>query len=257
MGEQICQILETRISQETTLVFFVLTRLSDSRNFVVFWYMGSRNSHQTQIYAPIVNRPCTSLTKLDNGFMPSFFTPANVAGNELNENAHRVLDFVKENPGCHIRKVKKSLNLSMGTVQYHLDSLEEMGKIVSEKQKFRRFYFLVGSFGDVERNILKILNQDSAREILLFIIERKNPTQTDISEILNIAPGTANWHLRRLEEYGIINEKREGKFRRYSMTVTNKTVVNLLREYHPSKWDKWSNRLAELFLAASPDEAEK
>lgn len=199
-----------------------------------------------------------SLTKLDKCFIFNGITPSGLAEHhELGENAQKVLTFVQENPGCHIRMIKRNLNLSMGTAQYHLDSLEEMGKIFSERQKFRRFYFPVGTFGNVERNILKVLNQGSAREILLLIIEQKNPTQTYVVDKLKISPGTANWHLSRLKDYGIIRESKEGKFTRYSLTVTNQTVVSLLRQYHPSKWNQWSNRLAELFLSVSPPEGDK
>jgi predicted transcriptional regulator len=177
---------------------------------------------------------------------------------ELNENMQKVLKFIQENPGKHMRRIKRDLNMSMGTTQYHLNSLEEMGRIVSERTGSQRFYFPVGSFGTLERNILKILNQDSAREILLFIIERKNPTQTDIVNNIKISPGTANWHLIRLLDYGIIYEEREGKFKKYLLNGEhNNNVIKLLQNYHATIWNKWSNRLAELFLSVSPQEVKK
>jgi predicted transcriptional regulator len=38
---------------------------------------------------------------------------------------YAVLDFVQQNPGSHLRRIKKELNISMGTVQYQLDRLEK------------------------------------------------------------------------------------------------------------------------------------
>ena len=198
--------------------------------------------------------PC-SLTKMGNSFISNYVSSSGLV-DKLNENTQKVLQFIQENPGCHLRQIKRDLNMSMGTAQYHLNSLEKMGRIVSEKHSLHRFYFPVGSFGTLERNILKILNQDSAREILLFIIERKNPTQTDIVDSIKISHGTANWHLKRLIEYGIIHEEKEGKFKRYQISGSHTNVVKLLQNYHSSLWNKWSNRLAELFLSVSPTEDE-
>lgn len=175
-------------------------------------------------------------------------------GDEINENTQRVFKFIQENPGCHMRWIKRELNMSMGTIQYHLSSLERMGRIVSEEENRKRFYFPVGSFETFDRNLLKILNQDTAREIVLLIIEKKDPTQTEIVNSLKISPGTANWHLSRLMELGIITEEKQGKFKKYQLNGSHQNVVSLLKNYHSSIWDRWSNRLAELFLSSTGDE---
>jgi predicted transcriptional regulator len=36
----------------------------------------------------------------------------------------KALHFVQDNPGCHLRRIKRVLGISMGTVQYQLDKLE-------------------------------------------------------------------------------------------------------------------------------------
>ena len=94
---------------------------------------------------------------------------------ELSDNTGRVLQYIQQNPGCHLRQIKRELDMSMGTVQYHLNLLEKMGRVASERQNLHRFYFPIGIFESNERNVLKILNQDTAREILMLILERKNP----------------------------------------------------------------------------------
>jgi DNA-binding MarR family transcriptional regulator len=195
-----------------------------------------------------------SLTELNNSFIIcSSLSSGVVKEEDLNPNMQQVLQFIQKNPGSHMRQIQRDLDMAMGTIQYHLNSLEEMGRIVSERGESNRFYFPVGSFGDFERNILKILNQDSAREILLYIIERKNPTQTDIANDIKISSGTANWHLTKLVEYGVISEQREGKFKRYQLNGKPDTVIKLLQNYHTSKWNSWSNKLAELFLSMNPE----
>ncbi len=170
---------------------------------------------------------------------------------ELSDNTDRVLQHIQQNPGCHLRQIKRDLDMSMGTVQYHLNLLEKMGRVASERHSLHRFYFPIDIFESNERNVLKILNQDTAREILMLILERKSPTQTDIVDSVKISAASVNWHIRRLIDLGLISELREGKYKRYQMVVDSTFVINLLKNYHPNVWNKWSNRLAEMFLALS------
>src|SRR5579875_686803 len=97
----------------------------------------------------------------------------------LQNNSGRIFKYIEENPGCHLRQLKRDLGLSMGTVQYHLNHLEKTGRIISERFNLYRCYYASGLFKENERNILKILNQQTAREVLMFILEWKTqPRQT-------------------------------------------------------------------------------
>jgi predicted transcriptional regulator len=77
--------------------------------------------------------------------------------------SERILHFVQNNPGCHLRKVKEMISISQGTVQYHTDRLEKMGRITSTRSGLYKHYFPVGVFEDNEKEILQILSQETAR----------------------------------------------------------------------------------------------
>jgi predicted transcriptional regulator len=77
--------------------------------------------------------------------------------------SERILHFVQNNPGCHLRKVKEMIGISQGTVQYHTDRLEKMGRITSTRSGLYKHYFPVGVFEDNEKEILQILSQETAR----------------------------------------------------------------------------------------------
>ena len=173
---------------------------------------------------------------------------------DIQNNAERILQFIQQNPGFHLRQIKRELNLSMGTIQYHLTLLEKNGKIISDKHALHRHYFPVGMFGDMERNMLKILNQETARDIIMFIVEQKNPTQTDIVDSINISAPSVNWHLGNLLNLGIIKESKDGKFKRYTLVGSSDFIISLMKNYHASIWDKWSTRLAEMFLSLKEEE---
>jgi len=176
---------------------------------------------------------------------------------ESNSNTIRVLQYIQKNPACHLRQIKRELAMSMGTIQYHLNRLEKQGKVSSEKQNLHKYYFPIGLFEQNERDILKILNQETAREILLRILESKNPTQTDIANTIKISSASVNWHIKRLTELGLILEQKDGKFKRYSLGIDTKHIVSLMKNYHPNMWNKWSNRLAEMFLSLSKEDKEQ
>jgi predicted transcriptional regulator len=170
------------------------------------------------------------------------------------ETSERILHFVQNNPGCHLRKVKEMIGISQGTVQYHTDRLEKMGRITSTRSGLYKHYFPVGVFENNEKEILQVLSQETARRILMFIVEEQAPTQTDIANNIEISASSVNWHIRRLIEFRLVKEIKEGKYKRYQLEdrkVSSKYITALMRNYYPAVWEKWSDRLIEIFLSMS------
>lgn len=173
---------------------------------------------------------------------------------DIEGNTKRVLQFIQENPGCHLRQIRQELKVSMGTAQYHLGLLEKAGRIASNRHGLFKYYFPIGVFQDNEKNLLEVLSHETTRDVLMFIIEQKNPTQTDIVNKIGVSAASISWHVKRLTELGIITEVKEGKYKRYQLRGDPKYLVSLMKNYYPSLWDRWSNRLAEMFLSLSRGE---
>jgi predicted transcriptional regulator len=155
-----------------------------------------------------------------------------------------------------LRRIKKELDLAMGTVQYSLDRLEKAGRITSQRHGLHKYYFAIGMFEENERQLLEVLSNETAREILMLIVEQKSPSQTDISKRIGISSASVSWQIKRLQASKIVDEIREGRFKRYKLRGNPTQVVALLRNYYPGIWDRWSNRLAEMFLLMSKGEEE-
>jgi predicted transcriptional regulator len=171
---------------------------------------------------------------------------------ESDETVDKVLCFIQDNPGCHLRRIKRAMNVSMGTVQYQLDKLEKMGRITSSRRGLYKHYFAAGLFKENEKDILEVLTHETARKILMFIIEQKSPTQTDIVNSVKISARSISWHVGRLVALKIITEIKDGKYKRYQLHENDaKNILTLLRSYYPSIWDKWSMRVVEMFLSIS------
>lgn len=176
-----------------------------------------------------------------------------MAPDELEGTTNMILQVIKANPGTYLRKIKENLNISMGTTQYHLDKLEKMGRITSTRNGLHKHYFPIGVFGESEKEILQVLGQETAREIMMTIIEKQAPTQTDIVNRVGISGASANWHLKRLIAMKLVEEIKDGKYKRYLIfdTKTSKYITTLMQNYYPTIWNKWSNRLIEVFLSLS------
>jgi predicted transcriptional regulator len=170
---------------------------------------------------------------------------------ESEDNVDKVLCFIQGNPGSHLRRIKREIGISMGTVQYHLDKLEKMGRVTSTRRGLYKYYFPAGLFRENEKDILEVLTHETARKILMFIIEQNSPSQTDIVNSVRISARSISWHVGRLIALKMIKEIKDGKYKRYQLQVDAKDILTLLRNYYPSVWDKWSMRVVEMFLSLS------
>jgi predicted transcriptional regulator len=171
---------------------------------------------------------------------------------DSDDTVDKVLYFIQDNPGCHLRRIKRAMNVSMGTVQYQLDKLEKMGRITSSRRGLYKYYFAAGLFKENEKDILEVLTHETARKILMIIIEQKSPTQTDIVNSVRISARSISWHVGRLVALKIITEIKDGKYKRYNLHENDaRNILRLLRSYYPNIWDKWSIRIVEMFLSLS------
>jgi hypothetical protein len=112
-------------------------------------------------------------------------------------NRVRILEFIKANPGTHLRKIKRELNLAMGVIQYHLYKLERERSVVSVRLGlYKRFYADKG-FRVEDREILSILSQETERDIVLYLIKEptRNPERT-----LRIRPNLTEFNQLAHEE---------------------------------------------------------
>jgi predicted transcriptional regulator len=167
------------------------------------------------------------------------------------DNKQRIYAYVKHNPGSHLRKISKDLAIAMGDAQYHLTILEKTSLIKSRRIGFYRTYYSVSILGERYESILAILQQETPREIVLYLIENPGATQSDIVYRIGFTAPTIIWHMSRLIEINLVQRRSKGKFVRYYLQGDMNDIITLLKAYHPSVWDKLSNRLAELFVDIS------
>ena len=121
-----------------------------------------------------------------------------------------ILGYIKQNPGESYNNIKRDLDMSNGKLAYHLSVLERGGFIKSVTDgMYRRYYpkkMKVSTYGRIT---------SVQEEILRRIEETPGITQKDLSNIVNLSTATINYHIRKLNEKGLITTKRSGIFIHY------------------------------------------
>ena len=161
-------------------------------------------------------------------------------------NRVRILNFIKANPGTHLRKVKQELNLAMGVIQYHLYKLERERSIVSARHGLYKRFYAQRALPVEDREILNLLSQETEREIVLYLIKNPLAGQKELSEFARISPSSTSWHMKRLSQSGVISTRRENGSVYYTVRTDPSRILGLLQNYHPRIWEIWAERLAEL-----------
>jgi predicted transcriptional regulator len=163
----------------------------------------------------------------------------------------QILGFIKTHPGSHLREIKRELNLAMGVVQYHLYTLEKEQKIISRRRGLYKRFYPILLFGDEQLEILDVLSQETERDILLYLLQKPDATQKEVSEYAEISPASVNWHMRRLVEARLVDSEHDGSHVRYVVRGNRGEILTLLKSYHPMIWERWADRLADVLLDIS------
>lgn len=168
-----------------------------------------------------------------------------------NNNRQRIYLYIKDNPGVHLRKISKELNLAIGDANYNLSSLEQSGFIKYRKWGIYKRYF-IGSIRDGRsESILAMLQQETPRVIVLYLIEHPGSRQSEICRHVSFSAPSVKWHMSRLKQMDMVYECKHGKYVRYYIKGNIADIVILLKNYHPSIWSKFASSLVEMLIELS------
>jgi len=164
------------------------------------------------------------------------------------DNKQRIYAYIKNNPGAHLRRISKELGIALGDIQYQLTQLEATSLIRSRRIGLYKTYYTISLSGERNEKILAFLQQETPRDIILYLIENPGATNSQIACHMGFTAPTINWHMSRLIQMGIVSSHRDGRYTKYYLKGNIKDIVYLLKSYHPSVWNKLSLRLAEVFV---------
>ena len=141
-----------------------------------------------------------------------------------------IFDYVSDNPGSHLRKIARDLNVRLGTLRYHLDYLEKKGLIVSQKQNNLKMYFVSGKLKPQEKTLTQLLQQKHFRDIIFALIESPDLTFSQIADRVSMSPSATSKYINLLKDKEILSYKKFGREKKYHIN-DEKSIVEILKTY--------------------------
>ncbi|HVL49017.1 MAG TPA: winged helix-turn-helix transcriptional regulator [Candidatus Thermoplasmatota archaeon] len=132
-----------------------------------------------------------------------FVTGANVLENEARRT---IFEYIQSHPGTHLRATATALDLSTTNVLWHLRKLEDAKLVASKKfEGYKVFYPVAGGVETKRKAIASaVLKNGNAQQILEYIAAHPSAHQREIARAMNVNHGTVRWHLRKLNEAGLL-----------------------------------------------------
>ncbi|AEM56529.1 transcriptional regulator [Haloarcula hispanica N601] len=159
----------------------------------------------------------------------------------MSDTRARIYRHIESNPGVHFRELTRALDLATGQVQYHLGRLD---RITSESINGRTHYY-TASFDPWERHAIAFLRRETARDVLVTLVEREAARPGEVADHLDIARSTLEHHLSGLVEHDIVEKRRDGGRVMLALCRRDQTV-ELLATVDPTAPDRLSDRFTRL-----------
>lgn len=133
-----------------------------------------------------------------------------ISPKEALQNPQRAMlyGFVRGNPGVHLKKLSEEFAMKTSSILWHIRKLECAELVRSERANgFRVFYPVEGGI-EMKRvsRAITALQNGNARALYEAVERRGGATPADLSTSLGIHGGTVRWHLRKLREFGLVEE---------------------------------------------------
>jgi predicted transcriptional regulator len=163
--------------------------------------------------------------------------------NEAYEFRDLLMKHISENPGVRYRELLRLTGVVNGVLTYHLSALEKSDRVrVDRKIRITRYYPLNVSTDELD--IIGCIKPETARKIILFMLENDLCTFGEIVDHTGRVPSTVSWNLKRLRDAGIILE-RHGEYTLYRI-ANRKTMIEILSKYKKSFMDEIVNNYIEM-----------
>jgi len=161
------------------------------------------------------------------------------------ETRKSLFEFVRKNPGFHLREIARVSNLSITLVDYHLRFLEKHDLVGATMDgEYKRYYprSMPGdatagpALSDAEKQILATLRQPVPFRVLAFLMERESGTHKDILERVSVSASTLSHHLKKMLAVGVLARTEAGE--RGYRVENPKAVARLMTTYELATKDQ-------------------
>ena len=163
----------------------------------------------------------------------------------MSDQRARIATHVSDTPGIHFNELARELDLASGQVQYHIRRLCKEGRIVQQHVYGQTHYYPPG-YTEWERNALALFHRETARDILMDLVEHEPAAPATVANRLDIARSSLEWQLDRLIDQQLVTKRRDDR-NRVALVLANPTdTAELLAEIRPSLSERMVDRFTRL-----------
>ncbi|MEJ2280864.1 MAG: winged helix-turn-helix transcriptional regulator [Candidatus Bathyarchaeota archaeon] len=163
-----------------------------------------------------------------------------------NERRGEIYEFIKKNPGLHLRELQRRLNLPLTSLEYHIDYMVRKNVLLKESSKhYSRYY--VRHLDNEDKRILKSLRQKRLREIVILLLQKEKVKYSFLLESLDIPPSTLSFYLKYLTKNNIVGKNKIGYENIYYISERER-VAKVLMTYKSSFIDKLIDKTLNTWL---------
>jgi len=128
-----------------------------------------------------------------------------------NENRDKIISLILEQPGVHFNEILREIDISAGTLVWHLDILETF-KVI-QKQRIGQYlvYYPFKVRNPISKLDLKLRKSRTTLEILQLINDHPGMYQNQIAHRMDLDHKTVKYHIDKLIESELISVKKKGR----------------------------------------------
>ncbi len=158
----------------------------------------------------------------------------------------KIYDLVKRFSGCNFHHLERKSEMSIGTLQYHLNYLTKHRLITAEKDGNKIRYF-TQNISLSDKRMLACLRQRNIRHIVLFILRQRKCRQKDIAQFMKLSPSTVSWYLARMVRGKLLDVAKNKGELLFSLAGKEAEIIALLVAYKESFFDQLVDQTIDMW----------
>lgn len=163
----------------------------------------------------------------------------------MSETRRQIKTHVYANAGIHFNDLVRESAYAPGQIQYHVRRLIDQGQLVRD-EFYGRTHYYPPAYDQWERAALALFRRETAREIVVYLIEHEPAAPNAVASSLGIARSTLEYHLDRLVDCEVV-EKRYDERNRVELELANPELTGeLLAAVEPTVPDRLLDRFTRL-----------
>jgi predicted transcriptional regulator len=157
-----------------------------------------------------------------------------------------IFQQISQYPGTYLREMEKTLSLTLGDLQYHLQQLEKADLISSHDDGRRKRYFVKNEVNYFDREILSFIKMRTPRRIIIFLLLHPESSFKEILTEFHFTKGALSFHLKKLIKANILIQTKREKEMIYRIKDENR-ISQILIVYQSGILDETLNGFIDLW----------